>query len=361
VSNMIPNNPPGGRPVDLRSDTVTRPSPAMYEAMMKAPLGDDVLGDDPTVLRLQERVAELLGKEAALFVPSGTMANQIALKVHTRPGDAVICEAGCHILNYEGGAPAAVSHIICKTIAGKHGLITADEVAAAMNDASNSHFPRTSLVELENTHNRAGGAILPQNEIIAVKEVCNLRGSALHLDGARLWNAHVATGIALDELAKPGDTVSVCLSKGLGCPVGSLIAGSRDHIAYAHRIRKYLGGGMRQAGILAGAGLYALDHNIARLAEDHEHAKMLHAAFSEFRGVFPIEPDTNILIVEFAKGVYDPEIIRQALERRGVRCLTISPVRIRLVLHLDVSREQCEYACAMVKEVLGALSEAANA
>ncbi len=343
------------KPVDLRSDTVTRPSPEMYEAMMSAPVGDDVLGDDPTVILLQDRIAELLGKEAALFMPSGTMANQIALKVHTRPGDAVICEEGCHILNYEGGAPAAISGVIPKTIAGTRGAFTAEQVEEKIAP-DNSHFARTSLVEIENSHNRAGGSIFPQDEIIAISQLCNERGMLLHLDGARLWNVHVATGIPLGDLSRPADTVSVCLSKGLGCPAGSLLAGSRDHIAYAHRIRKYLGGGMRQSGILAAAGLYALDNNISRLEEDHKHARLLFEAFGGFDGAAPIEPDTNILIVEFDNSKYDPELVRQAMERRGVRFLTISKTRIRLVLHLDVTESEAEYAGEKIREVLAGMS-----
>jgi len=351
--------PPGGMPVDLRSDTVTKPVPAMYEAMMNASIGDDVLGDDPTTIELQERVSALLGKEAALFTPSGTMANQIALKVHTRPGDAVICEEGCHILNYEGGAPAAVSGVILRTIPGNHGMITAEQVRDKMTP-QDSHFPRISLVEIENTHNRAGGAIFPQSEVLAIRDLCNEQGMMLHLDGARIWNAHIATGIPLDELAAPADTVIVCLSKGLGCPVGSVLAGTKDHMKYAHRIRKYLGGGMRQVGILAGAGLFALENHIERLAEDHERARLLYKAFTEFPGVFPIEPDTSILIVEFDKLMYDPELIRQALERRSVRCLAISPTRIRLVTHLDISWEQAVYAGDMIRDVLGGMSETAS-
>lgn len=344
----------GGNPVDLRSDTVTRPSAEMYKAMMNAPVGDDVLGDDPTVIELQERVASLLGKEAALYTPSGTMANQIALKVHTRPGDAVICEEGCHILNYEGGAPAAISGVILKTIAGKNGFFTTQQVEEKISP-DNSHFARTSLVEIENSHNRAGGAIFPQDEVLNIASLCKANEISLHLDGARLWNVHVANGLSLAELAAPADTVSVCLSKGLGCPVGSLVAGSKHHIAYAHRIRKYLGGGMRQAGILAGAGLFAIENNIARLSEDHVHASMLYEAFSGFEGVSPIKPDTNILIVEFDTSIYDPELVRQALERRGVRFLTISRSRIRLVTHLDATRPQIEYACDSVRDVLAGM------
>ena len=353
---MAHPEPPSGRPVDLRSDTVTRPGAAMYEAMASAAVGDDVLGDDPTVIALQERGAELLGKETALYTPSGTMANQIALKVHTRPGDAVICEEGCHILNYEGGAPAAVSGVILKTIKGERGAFTAGDVEDRISP-DNSHFARSSLVEIENSHNRAGGSIFPQDEVVLISKLCKSRGISLHLDGARLWNVHVETGLSLRELAAPADTVSVCLSKGLGCPVGSLVAGSAGHIAYAHRIRKYLGGGMRQAGLLAGAGLYALDHNIAKLKDDHEHARLLYAAFSDFEGVSPIRPDTNILIVEFDTNIYDPELVRQALERRGVRFLTISKTRVRLVTHLDANRAEIEYACGMIKEVLAGMRE----
>ncbi len=345
--------PPFGIPVDLRSDTVTKPTQSMYKAMVDAPLGDDVLGDDPTVIRLQERVAELLGKESALFMPSGTMTNQTAIKVHTRPGDAVICDEGCHILNFEGGAPAAISGVVLRTIAGKNGAFTAQQVREKHLSSENSHLPRTSLVEIENSHNRAGGAIFPQNDVVEISKVCNELCMSLHLDGARLWNVFVATGIPLNELAGPADTVSVCFSKGLGCPIGSVLAGDRERMKYAHRIRKYMGGGMRQSGMLAGAALFALDNHVERLTEDHEKARLLSNAFAEFPGVYPIKPDTNIVIVEFDRSIINPEHVRSALDQRGVRFLTISETRVRLVTHLDITDEGVSYAVMAIKDVLG--------
>src|SRR5688572_17565143 len=270
--------------IDLRSDTVTKPSPAMREAMARAPVGDDVYGEDPTVNQLQEMVAALLGKPAALFVPSGVMANQIALAVQTRPGDEVLVGNGAHCLLYESGAGAGITGVQMRQLGGEVGLFGPDDVERGINP-DNAHYPATTVCAIENTHNRGGGRVFPQERIVQIAEVARRRGLGLHLDGARLWNAHIATGVPLGRLCEPFDTISVCLSKGLGAPVGSLIAGSRELMSRAHRRRKMLGGGMRQAGILAAAGIYALARHLPRLVADHQNAKTFAAALRGAPGV----------------------------------------------------------------------------
>lgn len=350
VPTPTPATPPN-RPIDLRSDTVTRPTPAMREAMARAEVGDDVYGEDPTVNRLQERVAELLGVEAALFVPSGSMANQIAIKIHTSPGDDVIIGEGSHNWLYESGAGAALSGVQF-TIAGRGGLFSADDVRAAFKP-DNHHFAPTRLVCLENTHNRGGGRIWPHDETRRILEVARELGLRTHLDGARLWNAAAATGVSVKDLAAGFDTVSVCLSKGLGAPVGSLLCGSRELVHRAHRVRKMLGGGMRQAGILAAAGLYALDHHRARLVEDHANARRL-AELLAASGRFlldPAEVQTNIVIADLApEAPSADELVRRA-RARGVLLNAIGPRRVRLVTHLDVDRAACERAAEILREV----------
>ena len=285
--------------IDLRSDTVTKPTPAMRQAMAEAEVGDDVFGEDPTVNALQEKVAELLGKEKALFVPSGTMANQLAIKAQTQPGDEVILEATSHPFNFEGGAGAVLSGVQFNCLQGHRGILEASQVEEAIRPLDH-HFPVSRLVCLENTHNRGGGSIYPLKNIIEISQLAKAKGLLVHLDGARLWNASVATGIKPREYAHWADSVSVCLSKGLGAPVGSLVAGSTAFIERVHRFRKMFGGGMRQAGILAAAGIYALDHHLDRLAEDHANAKRLAQGLSELKGV-SIDPDqveTNIVIFD---------------------------------------------------------------
>src|SRR5262249_15764154 len=251
--------------VDLRSDTVTRPTPAMRAAMNAAELGDDVFHEDPTVNRLEERVATFLGKEAALYVPSGTMSNQICVKVHTQPGDEILCEAGCHIFNYEAGAPAVLSGVMCRTIEGDYGVLDVSQLEDKVRPID-VHCLRSRLVALENTHNRGGGRVYPLEKIQAISAWAHAHGLLTHLDGARLWNAIVATGIPAAQWARPFDSVSVCFSKGLGAPIGSALAGSREFVARARRIRKLFGGGMRQAGLLAAAAPYALCPHVGRLA-----------------------------------------------------------------------------------------------
>ena len=258
--------------IDLRSDTVTKPTPAMRKAMAEAEVGDDVFGEDPTVNALQEKVAKILGKEASIFVPSGTMANQLAIKSHTQPGDEVIIEATSHPYNFEAGASAALSGIQFYCLKGIRGILDASQIEEAIRP-DDHHFPVTRLICLENTHNRGGGSVYPIKKIAEISRFAKSKGLLLHLDGARLWNASVAAGIKPQEYAQWADSVSVCLSKGLGAPIGSLVAGSKTFIDRVHRFRKMFGGGMRQVGIIAAAGIYALDHHIGRLKEDHENAK----------------------------------------------------------------------------------------
>ncbi len=317
---------------DLRSDTVTRPSPAMREAMAQAEVGDDVYREDPTVRRLEERVAELLGKPAALFVPSGTMANQIALLCHCRPGDEVIVGKAAHSVFYESGAPAAWSGTHFEQV-GAGGLFTAGEVAAAIKPRA-YYCPRTSLVMVENTHTHGGGRVFPQTDVEAIAELARREGLAFHLDGARLWNAAAALERPVSELCGPCDTVSVCFSKGLGAPVGSAFCGPEPVIEAALRFRKMLGGGMRQVGVLAAAALYGLEHNRDRLAEDHQAAQRLGAALGELPGLTVAPVDTNIVHVALEG---DAERVAQCAEQRGVRIAAMGPGRLRMCTHLDVS------------------------
>jgi threonine aldolase len=333
--------------IDLRSDTVTRPSPGMREAMARAEVGDDVYGEDPTVTRLEREVAALLGKEAALFVPSGTMGNQIALLLHTRPGDEVIVGEGAHLAWYESGAGAAIAGVQFAS-AGRGGTFSADDVRAAAKPLRDYH-PRTSLVAVENTHNRGGGKVFPASEVMAVASVARELGLGLHLDGARLWNAAVASGCAVNELAAPFDTVSVCFSKGLGAPVGSALSGSREAIGRARRFRKMLGGGMRQAGILAAGALYALEHQRERLKEDHANARLLAVGLAQ--AGFLLDPatiETNVVIARLENGhaeqlaalAADSSVLVGALDARTLRFVT----------HLDVDRNGVREAIRVLTE-----------
>jgi threonine aldolase len=339
--------------IDLRSDTVTRPSPAMRQAMATAEVGDDVFGDDPTVNKLQERVAQLFGKEAALYVPSGTMGNQACLYAHTEPGDEILFEAGAHIFNYESAAPAALSGLLTHPIVGKRGMFTAEDVRVRVRPI-NVHSPRTRLVSIENTHNRAGGAIFPLDEIKRIHDVAREHGLIMHLDGARIWNAHVATGTPLAEYATYFDSISACFSKGLGCPVGSIIIGSREFVTKAHRVRKRFGGGLRQVGILAAAALYALDHNIERLKDDHANARWLSTQLAQIPGIdIDLEAtQTNIIVLDVAKTGRTPQDIVDALKKRNVLAVVFGPTRIRCVTHLDVTRSDCEQAVAAFRDTL---------
>jgi threonine aldolase len=339
--------------IDLRSDTVTLPSPGMRQAMAAAPVGDDQYGEDPSVNRLQERIAELLGKEAALFVPSGTMANQIGLKILTRPGDEVILGDEAHIVWHESGAGAANSGVQF-TVVGRGGVFTAADLCAAYKPPGHIVFPPTTLVAIENTHNRGGGVVFPQRDATEICAAARELGLASYLDGARLFNAAAATGLALAALAAPFDVVSVALSKGLGCPVGSLIAGRYDDISRARRARRMLGGAMRQSGILAAAGLYALDHNLSRLAEDHTNAKLLAERLAGLPGVQLdlATVQSNIVIFRMAKGAPDAATVVARAQESGVLVSAFGERIVRAVTHLDVSRDQCRRAADLLAQVI---------
>jgi threonine aldolase len=323
----------------------------MREAMAAADVGDDVYGEDPTVNRLQERVAELLGKETALLVPSGSMANQISIKIHTQPGDEVLGGQGAHSYLFESGGAGAIAGVQITLLPGD-GRFDANAVRTAFKP-DNHHFPPTRLVTVENTHNMGGGVVWKQDEVRAVCSAARELGLAAHLDGARLWNAAAATGLPLAELAAPFDTVSVCLSKGLGAPVGSLVAGSRDLVWRAHRVRKMLGGGMRQAGVLAAAGLYALEHHRERLSEDHANARLLGEALARVPGlaVDLTRVETNIVMVDITAAVTAQALADRA-RPRGVLFGPLSPSRFRLVTHLDVTRADCARAAEILASVM---------
>lgn len=323
---------------DLRSDTLTRPTPAMRAAMAAAEVGDDVYGEDPTVKALEARVAELLGKEAALFVPSGTMGNQIGLLVHTRPGDEVIIGEGSHCAFYESGAAAAWAGVQF-AVAGQGGLFDAEQMTEQIKPAA-YHFPRTRLVVVENTHNRAGGRVFPQRQVSAVAAAAREHGLGLHLDGARIWNAAVASGLDAAELAAPFDTVSVCFSKGLGAPVGSAVVGAREHIVAAHRFRKMLGGGMRQAGVLAAAALYALEHHRARLADDHRAARAFAEALRGAPGIELVSDPVETNIVSLRVTLVDAAEMQRRAALHGVLMNVMGKRTLRAVTHLDVSEAE---------------------
>lgn len=328
--------------IDLRSDTVTTPSPAMLDAMMHAQVGDDVFGEDPTVNELQQYAAELFGMEAALFCSSGTMTNQIAIKLHTQAGNEVICDKLAHVYLYEGGGIAFNSACSVKLLEGNLGRFTAEQVAENINDAHNIHFPISKLVCIENTVNKGGGACWDLNEIKKIKALCTAKGLALHLDGARLFNALVAKGETAKQYGELFDTISICLSKGLGAPVGSLLLGSKAHITQATRLRKVMGGGMRQAGFLAAAGLYALQNNITRLATDHQRALLIakeiaQAGLSEY--ILPVE--TNIVIFKLAAHI-NIENFTQQLQANGIKAVTMGNRLFRFVLHLSIQESDFE-------------------
>jgi len=340
-------------PIDLRSDTVTRPSPGMRQAMAVAPVGDDQYGEDPSVNRLQQRIAALLGKEAALFVPSGTMANQIALKLLTRPGEEVLVGAEAHMHWHEAGAGAANSGVQFTPI-GKGGLFTADDFRAAVKPRGHIVFPPTGLVAIENTHNLGGGVVWPQREVAAICEAARAAGIATYLDGARLFNAAVASDISAAELARPFDLCSVALSKGLGCPVGSVLAGTAADIARAVRARRMLGGAMRQSGILAAAGLYALDHHMAQLADDHANARLIAERLAALPGVALdlATTQTNIVVFRLDPGLPDAAAIVTHAKEAGVLVSALGARTVRAVTHRDVSREGCERAAGRLAAII---------
>jgi threonine aldolase len=331
--------------IDLRSDTVTKPSPDMLEAMFKAPVGDDVFGEDPTMAKLEKMVTDMFGMEAALFCPSGSMTNQIAVKCHTQPSDEVICDKLSHVYIYEGGGIASNSACQIKALDGNLGRLKAEQVLEAINP-DDIHRARTSLVCLENTANRGGGTCYKFSDIQSIKDVCSNNNLKFHLDGARIWNAMIVTGETPKQYGAIFDSISVCLSKGLGAPVGSVLLGNKAFIHQAKRVRKVFGGGMRQVGYLAAAGIYGLEHNISRLKDDHLHTKQITDALQQkdFIGEI-IPPETNILIFE-VKGKYDPKSFVGYLQKHSILCFPISATQVRMVTHLDVTSE-------MVKTLIG--------
>jgi len=339
--------------VDLRSDTITRPTPAMRRAMAEAEVGDDVYGEDSTTNALQQRVADLLGKEAAIFVPSGSMANQTAIRAHTSPGDEIICDVSSHSYLYEAGAPAALSGCSYAFVQGDRGVFTTEQMKASIKPAGNHHFANTRLVLVENTHNRGGGSIWPVEAMGEVYESARQAGLAVHLDGARLMNACVATGKPATEYTRHVDSCSICFSKGLGAPIGSAVAGTRTFIDRVHRFRKMFGGGMRQTGILTAAALYALDHHVERLADDHAHAKRLADAIADVAGI-RLDPDhvqTNIVIFDLDDRLAPADRFVEKLGAAGVRMLAIGPARVRAVTSLEVDQAGINRAVDVIRKV----------
>src|SRR5450432_2725 len=333
--------------IDLRSDTVTKPGASMLDAMLHAKVGDDVFEEDPTVNRLEAVAAEMFGREAAIYCPSGTMSNQIAIKCHTLPGDEVVCEKSSHIYLYEGGGIAFNSAAQVRLIDGDRGRITAEQVKAAINP-DDVHKPRTSLVCLENTANRGGGSCYKVSDILKIKSVCAENGLILHLDGARLFNALIANGETPEQYGQLFDSISICLNKGLGCPIGSILIGNKKFIRQARRIRKIFGGGMRQAGFMAASGLYALQHNVKRLELDHIHARQIALALKQKSFVGDMMPvETNIIIFE-AKAPYTAKELAEKFKEHHVKCIAISPTQVRMVTHLDINEQ-------MVKEVINCI------
>ena len=347
--------------IDLRSDTVTRPSAAMRRFIAEAEVGDDVIDIDPTVEELQNLTAKILGKEAAIFMPSGSMTNQIAVRIHCKPGDEFLCEARCHIYNYEQGAFAQLSGVVAHTVQGTFGVLQPEQLQGLIRPA-NDHLVRTRLVCLENTHNRGAGRVQPYETVVEICRWAHEHGLRTHLDGARLFNAVAATGIPADQWCQHFDTVSVCFSKGLGAPVGSALAGPREMIREARRHRKLFGGGMRQAGIIAAGALYALQQNRERLVEDHEHARILAAAVRRAPGLqlTPDEIDTNILIFRVENGISASDFVA-ALRQRGVLMLSEGPDLVRAVTHLDVDRAAIERAGEILEAVAADLAQGAVA
>ena len=341
----------GNAIIDLRSDTVTRPTPEMRRAIANAEVGDEVLGDDPTVRKLEEKFAAHLGKPAACFVPTGTMANQTAIRAHTEPGDEIICSEGSHIIHYETGGPAALSGCMVRTIAHPRGLFdVADVTPMVRQDAY--HFPHSRLLTVENTHNRGGGTVWPLAQIERVTAEARKHKLRLHLDGARLWNASVASGVAMKEYAKPFDTISCCFSKGLGAPIGSAVAGDAEIILRVQRFKKMFGGMTRQVGILAAAALYAMDNHIQRLAEDHTNARKLAELIANIPGLSialaPVE--TNIVYFDIAKDVpLDAQQLSDKLKAQNVLMLATGPRRIRCVTHLDVTAPMIDSAAQAIE------------
>ena len=338
--------------IDLKSDTVTKPTPAMLEAIMSADVGDDVYKEDPTVNLLEKRLAELFGKEMALFFPTGSMANQAAIKLHTQPGEQLICDKWAHVYNYEGGGASFNSGVSCKLVDGHRGMITAKQVVENINPPDFYHSPLTSLVCLENTTNKGGGACYDFEEIKQIRKVCDEHNLGLHLDGARLFNALVAKGESPKQYGEVFDTISVCLSKGLGTPMGSVLIGDEKLMNNAMRVRKVLGGGMRQIGFMAAAGLYALENNVERLAEDHQRAQELAKTLSEQTYVKEVEPvETNIIIFYLTEGINEVDFLKR-LEDRGVIISGMGQGKLRIVTHLGYTQEMHETFTQVLKELV---------
>ncbi|MBR9988716.1 MAG: aminotransferase class I/II-fold pyridoxal phosphate-dependent enzyme [Gemmatimonadetes bacterium] len=339
--------------VDLRSDTVTRPSAGMREAIARAEVGDDALGDDPTVRALESRVAGILGKPASLFFPSGIMANQTALLLHTTPGTEVVCEASAHLVDWELAGAAANAGVQLRGVASSDGILTAEAVVAAIRPRAAKLQIQTSLISVENTHNAAGGRVVPLATALAIRDAARNHNLPVHMDGARLWNAAEAAGVTERDYAACADTVMVTLSKGLGCPVGSMLAGDEETIDRARVVRRRLGGSMRQSGILAAAGLYALDHNRSRLGEDHVRARRLAELSRSIPGLDVIEPETNIVMFDIARPDMNSVDVTAALEQRGVWMTVFTQRRVRAVTHLDIDDAGIERAAAVLAEVVG--------
>ncbi|MSR75017.1 MAG: aminotransferase class I/II-fold pyridoxal phosphate-dependent enzyme [Planctomycetes bacterium] len=334
---------------DFRSDTVTQPDAAMREAMAAAVVGDDVFGDDPTVQQLEAHAAALLGKDAALFLPSGTMANQVAVRVHTRPGDEVILHEGCHVYRFEQGGLAALHGVQAVPLPGAAGQVPLAALRGALRP-DDQHFPRSRLIVLENTHNLCGGVVLPQTYVTQVRDLADELGLQLHLDGARLANAAAASGSSIASAAAPAHSVTLCLSKGLGAPVGTMLAGSREFCSAARRARKLLGGGMRQAGVLAAAGLVALSDWLPRLQRDHLLARQLAASLATIPGVLVQPPETNLVVLTLESA--PQEAVRAFLARAGVLCVGFGPGRLRFAVHRDVSEVDVERAVSALQAAM---------
>lgn len=336
--------------IDFRSDTVTRPSAAMLSFMLQSQLGDDVFMEDPTVNELEKEAAAMFGMEAGLFCPSGTMTNQIAIKVHTHPGDEVICDKLSHIYQYEGGGIAFNSGCSVRLLEGNRGRVTAQQVLEAINP-DDIHKPVSTLVSLENTANRGGGSCYEMDDLIAIKEVCKTNKLAFHLDGARLFNALVAKNQSAKQYGELFDSISICLSKGLGAPVGSVLLGSQSFIKKTRRIRKVLGGGMRQAGVIAGGALFALRNNIERLAQDHDHAKLLASELSKKDFVSQVlEVETNILIFELNGRLTARQFVEK-MKEENILCIDIAPTQVRMVTHLDITPAMIDQTIEAIKKI----------
>jgi threonine aldolase len=333
-----------GELIDLRSDTVTRPTAGMRKAMADAEVGDDVYAEDPTVRALEERTAELFGHEAAMFVPSGTMGNQIGMRLVAEPGQEVLCDADAHVVTYEMGAAAAIFGLSTRTVVSDRGRLDADALIAQVRPQGDWHLTGTAAIAVENTHNRGFGRVQPLDELQKLWDWSRGAGVAVHLDGARIWNAHAASGVPLSTYGRLADTASVCFSKGLGAPVGSVLVGSAERMAAGRLWRKRLGGGMRQVGVLAAACLYALDHHLPRLGEDHEHARLLASRL----GVDPASVETNMVVLDDVNA----PVLAEAAKAQGVLVSQVSATRVRLVTHLDVDRAGVEQAATVLNGLL---------